>query len=119
VEWRKTKEILLTGSQITGKEAEQLGLINKAVPAEKVDEEVKALTEKLKKCAPVALAFTKLAMNKAWETDYILALNYEVEAEGMTISSGEFNNEVFKAFQEGREPVFKKMKRITSGPEWQ
>lgn len=118
VGWRKAKEILLAAREITGKEAEELGLINKAVPLEKVDEEVQALAERLKKCAPTALAFTKLAMNKVWETDYSSGLNYEVEAEGLAISSGEFSADVFKSFQEGKEPVFKKPKRLTSGPEW-
>jgi enoyl-CoA hydratase/carnithine racemase len=118
VGWRKAKEILMAGIEITGKEAEAIGLINKAVPLDAVDEEVRKLSEKLKKCAPVALAYTKLAMKKVWETDYLSGLDYEIEAEGMTISSGEFNAEVFKAFVEGREPAFKKRKRITTGPEW-
>lgn len=118
VGWRKAKEILLAAREITGKEAEELGLINKAVPVEEVDEEVKALAERLKKCSTTALAYTKLAMNKVWETDYSSGLNYEVEAEGMAISSGDFNAEVFKTFQEGKEPLFKKVGRLTSGPEW-
>ena len=118
VGWRKAKEILLAGIEILGKEAETIGLINKAVLADSVDEEVRNLCEKLKKCGPVGLAYTKLAMNKVWESDYHTGLNYEIEAAGMTISSGEFNSEVFKAFIEGRKPVFKKRKRITSGPEW-
>lgn len=118
VGWRKAKEILMGGVEISGKEAEALGLVNKAVPVEKVDEEVKALAVRLKRCAPVALAFTKLAMNKAWETDLMSGLSYEIEAEGMAISSGEFTADVFLAFQEGKEPSFPRMKRITSGPEW-
>jgi enoyl-CoA hydratase/carnithine racemase len=118
VGWRKAKEILMTGIEITGKEAETIGLINKAVPLDSVDKEVRKLGERLKKCAPVALAYSKLAMKKVWESNYQSGLDYEIEAEGMVISSGEFNSEVFKAFREGREPVFNKRKKITSGPEW-
>lgn len=118
VGWRKAKEILMAGIELTGKEAEEIGLITRAVPLEAVDEAVGALCERLKKCAPVALGYTKMAMNKVWETDYRSGLDYEIEAEGMAISSGEFNASVFQAFQEGRQPVFKKRKRVTSGPEW-
>lgn len=118
VGWRKAKEILMTGVELTGKEAEEVGLITRAVPIDEVDSAVEALCDRLKKCAPVALCYTKLAMNKVWETDYRSGLDYEIEAEGMAISAGEFNASVFEAFLEGRQPVFKKRKKITSGPEW-
>lgn len=36
----------------------------------------------------------------------------------MTISAGEFTAEVFEDFLAGRQPVFKKRTRITSGPQW-
>lgn len=118
VGWRKAKEILMEGIELTGKEAEEIGLITRAVPIDEVDDVVKALCDRLKICAPVALGYTKLAMNKVWETDYRSGLDYEVEAAAMTNSAGEFTAEVFEDFLEGRQPVFDKRRRITSGPEW-
>ena len=114
VGWRKAKELLLTGIEISGKEAEKIGAITKAVPLNKVDEEVDKLCERLKLCAPVAWGYTKTAINKVWETDYRSGLEFEIEAWGMVNSEKEFNADVFDDFLNGRQPKFKKNKRITS-----
>ena len=114
VGWRKAKELLLTGIEIDGKEAERIGAITKAVPLKEVDEAVDELCERLKICAPVAWGYEKLSMNKVWETDYKTGLDYEIEAWGMVNSEGEFNADVFEDFLNGRHPKFKKRKKITS-----
>lgn len=44
---RKTLELMLTGRSISGREAEQIGLINKAVPPEKLSECVEELAKAL------------------------------------------------------------------------
>ena len=113
VGWRKAKELLLTGVEIDGKEAEAIGLINKAVPIERVDEEVDKLCARLKHCAPVAWGYTKLAMNKVWETDHKSGLDYEVEALAMVTSENEFNQNVFDDFINDRQPKFERRKNIT------
>ena len=117
VGWRKAKEMLLALEEITGKEAESIGLINKAVPEDNLEMEVRALAEKLMRGAPEALALTKLAMNKVWETGLTTGLDYEVEAESVAMSCENFF-EAMEALGEGREPLFKKLERMTSGPEW-
>lgn len=114
VGWRKAKELLLTGREIDGREAERIGAITKSVPLDQVDAAVDALCDELKLCAPVASGYTKLAMNKVWETDHRTGLDFEVEAWGMVNSQGEFNADVFDDFLNGRQPSFKKYKKITS-----
>ena len=42
---KKSKELLLTGKYIDSKEAERIGLVMKAVPSEKLEDEVKLLAE--------------------------------------------------------------------------
>lgn len=118
VGWRKAKELLIEGIEISGVEAAELGLVTRAVPVDQVDGEVAALCDRLKKNGPVAMAYTKLAMNKVWDTDYRTGLDYEVEVSGMVNSSGDFNAEVFADFLEGRQPTFNKRKRITADPKW-
>jgi len=118
VGWRKAKQLLMEGTEVSGAEAADLGLVTTAVPADDVDGEVAALCERLKLCGPVALAYTKLAMNKVWETDFRSGLDFEIEASGMVNSSGEFTAAVFEDFLAGRQPTFEKRRRMTSGPEW-
>jgi enoyl-CoA hydratase/carnithine racemase len=118
VGWRKAKELILAGVAVTGAEAAEIGLVTTSVPLEDVDDAVEALCHQLKKCAPIAYGYAKRAMNKTWETDHRSGLDYEVEAEGMVISAGDFNAGVFEDFLAGRQPTFAKRKRITSGPEW-
>lgn len=43
---RKAKELLFSGDWVTGKEAERLNMVNKAVPAERFDQEVAAFAAK-------------------------------------------------------------------------
>lgn len=118
VGWRKAKELLMEGVEISGTEAAELGLITKAVPLDQVDAEVDALCERLKLCAPVALAYTKLAMLKVWETDHRSGLDYEVEASAMVNSAGEFTAAVFDDFLAGRQPTFAKRTRMLTDPAW-
>jgi len=118
VGWRKAKELLMEGIEVSGTEAAALGLITRAVPADQVDGEVEALCGRLKANGPVAMGYTKLAMNKVWETDLRNGLDFEAEASGMVNSSGDFNAEAFEAFLAGKQPTFNKWKRITAGPEW-
>src|SRR3989304_3901455 len=43
----KAKRMLFTGDKIDGREAEKLGLVLKAVPADRLDEEVDALAHRI------------------------------------------------------------------------
>ncbi len=50
---KKSKELLLTGKYIDGKEAERIGLAMKAVPADKLEEEMSSITEGFAKSAGI------------------------------------------------------------------
>ncbi len=64
---RKAKELLLTGDIISGKEAERLGLVNTALPAEKLDTAVSALVAKLCEKSPLGLEYMKKLINASGE----------------------------------------------------
>lgn len=64
---KKTKELLLTGDQVTAEEAETIGLITRCVPEDKLEEEVEALAKKLLKISIPAMRLNKEAINRAYE----------------------------------------------------
>lgn len=60
---RKAKEMLLTGKIIDAKEAEKIGLINQAVPEERLDAEVDALARQIANIPTDANILCKEALN--------------------------------------------------------
>jgi len=61
------KLLALTGESIDGREAERIGLINKAVPLDKLEEEVQYLAQRMAKIPISQLAAMKLIVNQAFE----------------------------------------------------
>ena len=65
---KKARELLLTGKLMDGKEAERIGLINKAVPADKLDEETKKLAQVITLLPRDGLAIGKAAAHLAYDS---------------------------------------------------
>ena len=63
VGFRRSKEILMLGEPISGKEAADIGLINRSVPDAELDRTVDEYADKLAAGVPQALAWTKLSLN--------------------------------------------------------
>ena len=61
--FRKAKEMLLTQQIIDGKEAARIGLINRAVPGDKLEEEVWKMAKLFTESSPDAIAIQKEAFN--------------------------------------------------------
>ena len=74
---RKAKELLLTGEKITGKEAAEIGLITRAVPAEELEDYVEKLADKLIKLPAPAVYIQKRGVNRAFE---IMGLNPAIDS---------------------------------------
>ena len=62
---RKAKEYLWTGDFIDGKEALRLGMVNRVVPREKLEEETMRLAGKIALNEPFALRLSKMSINQA------------------------------------------------------
>jgi enoyl-CoA hydratase len=63
----RAKELALTGRALSGKEAAEIGLINKAVPFEKLQDETRKLAQQLSSIPASQLAAMKLIVNQAYE----------------------------------------------------
>ena len=63
----RTKLLALTGDSISGKEAAEIGLINRAVPVEKLEAEVQYWANRMAQCPTSQLAAMKLVVNQAFD----------------------------------------------------
>jgi len=65
---RKAKELLFTGEdRIAAEEALRIGLVNRVVPRDRLDEETLALAQEIARNEDVVVQTTKRAVNRAWE----------------------------------------------------
>src|SRR5687768_575894 len=65
---RTAKELLFTGEdRVPAAEALRIGLVNRVVPRDRLDEETLALAEEIAKNEPFVIQATKRAVNRAWD----------------------------------------------------
>ncbi len=102
----KAMEMLMTGERIDAEEAFRLTLVNKVVPADKLDSEVDELIKKLLSKSAVTLGIIKDAVNRGIEMDLEQALQYEAECFGSALAT-EDAREGLKAFLERRKGEYK------------
>lgn len=101
----RAKEYLFTGDLMTAAEAERLGLVNHAVPAERVLDEAMAFARRLARGASLAIRFNKRLVNKELEDRVNRIYEMALAMEAVTFRSAD-HIEAVKAFAERREPVF-------------
>ena len=63
----KAKRMLFTGDRITGREAEEMGLVLKAIPDDRLDKEVEAMANRMASVPINQLAMQKMVINQAIE----------------------------------------------------
>lgn len=103
---KKALELLLTGEPTDAKEAERIGLVNKVVPRDKLEEATMELAEKIANVSPVPLSFGKQAFYAAADMEYLRAFHYAKE---MIVLNNltEDAQEGISAFLEKRTPHWK------------
>jgi enoyl-CoA hydratase len=102
----RAKQYLLTGDPVGAEEAVRMGLANRVVPAERLHEEALAFAKRLAAGAPLALRYTKQAVNKLLKDALNVAFDTSTALEIVTLQS-EDHREALAALREKRAPIFR------------
>jgi enoyl-CoA hydratase len=102
----RTRELCFTADFWDGCKAEQVGLVNHAVPTDQLDAEVDALAKKLSGWSPLAMSVQKEIINKWMDSDLQSAIDFSINSVAINFAS-EDQKEGMAAFLEKRRPVFK------------
>ena len=102
---KKTAELMLLGEQISAREAERIGIVNRVVAAGEFDATVAAWAQKLAGKSPVLMRLGKDALFRQQDMAFVEALDY-LRAQLTIALSTEDVREGVKAFFEKREPVW-------------
>jgi len=101
----KARELFFTGERIAAAECEALGIVNRVVPDECLQEETQALARRLAAGPTIAFGLMKENLDRALRED--LATCLEHEARGTVTSfQTEDHREAVSAFIEKRKPKF-------------
>jgi len=106
VGWGRAKELIYTGRIIDAAEAERIGLVDKMVPADKLEETVNQLAETIVGKSPLIVNIAKKTINRGMYTDLAAGLSYERSNLAFCFST-EDQKEGAAAFLEKRKPEFK------------
>ena len=101
----KAAELALLGDAVDAAEALRLGLVSRVVPGDQLMPEARALADRLAEGAPLALALTKTALDRALTIDLDEALEGEAKLQGIAGASAD-HAEGLAAFREKRAPRF-------------
>jgi 2-(1,2-epoxy-1,2-dihydrophenyl)acetyl-CoA isomerase len=101
----KAFELCSMGSRVKAKEALELGLVNKVVPAGQLDSAVKEYTDYFANAPTRAIGLIKKMLNKSATSSLEEMLEYEAYCQEIAGNTLDYQEGV-KAFLEKRKPVF-------------
>jgi cyclohexa-1,5-dienecarbonyl-CoA hydratase len=103
----KALELILTGDVITAAEAQRIGLVNKVVAPEKLDESLNQLVDKLREKSPIVLKLTRMSLKRIIDIDFKKDLEETTDLYLSLLMRTEDAVEGLKAFMEKRKPQWK------------
>jgi len=105
---KKCLELFVTGDRFSAQEAESMGLVNKVVPPDKLEESTMELAQKIASKSPATLQLGKQFFYNMLDMEYAQATKYATEVISI-VALSEDGQEGQRAFIEKREPQWKKL----------
>ena len=102
----KATELLYTGDFLSALEAERIGLYNRVVRSEELEDVTREFAEALARGPSFALAMTKEMLNREMDVSLDTALEWEAQAQAICMQHPDYR-EAYEAFVEKREAKFK------------
>lgn len=103
---KKAMEMVLLGQRLSAKEAEDMGMVTRVVPTEKLDEEIRRILDILAGKSPAGMRLGKEAFYAMDTMNFEEALDF-LSGKLTEVASTEDAKEGLTAFLEKREPHFK------------
>ena len=103
---QRAMELLFTGRWLTGREAEEWGLVTRAVPADSLEEELKDLLSTLEDKSKDGLGWIKRAVAAGRNMTLRDGVAFEVRAFARLVATSPDPKEGVRAFREKRKPRF-------------
>ena len=102
----RAKEFLMTGDPVGAEDAHRMGLVNHVRPSDELDSAALDFARRLARGAPLAIRYTKQAVNKLIKDALNTAYDFSTALEIVTFHS-EDHREALSALSEKRPPRFK------------
>ena len=103
--YRRAFQLSVEAERISAARCVELGLANKSVPADDLQNAALEWAQTLANRAPLSLAATKKVMRYAADNDWASSYSFEAELQGQLLGSDD-NQEGIQAFLEKRAPKF-------------
>lgn len=98
----RTKELIWTAKRIDAQEALALGIVNRVVPNDRLEDEARAFALDLASRPPLPIRFTKRIVNDAGRDTLEDGMRREIEAQMTCITSSDLKEAVSAAFEKRR-----------------
>jgi len=101
----RARELIFLGDSIEADEAERVGLVNRVVPADKLEDTVKEIVAKILNYSPTAVRMQKKVINEWFPSNLETAIEYSINVFSQCFTTDE-PKEAMTAFLEKRQPQF-------------